>query len=268
MRLKGKVALVTGGARGIGAAACLALAKEGADIAALDLCGTRESGFGQRAQLEETLRKVKELGCRAIALVADITQEDQVKAAVNQAVHEFGKIHILVNCVGFARFGLVQEMSYEDWRKIFDINIHGVFLACKYTLPIIIKEKWGRIVNISSDGGMRAIPKYSAYCAAKFAVIGLTQSLANEVGEYNITVNAVCPAATTGEFFDGQAQLFDISKEELKKAAISRNIIREMITPKDVANTIAWLCTDDARFITGHSLCVDAGCVAKTVYKK
>lgn len=266
MKLKGKVALVTGGARGIGAAACLALAKEGADIAALDICGTKESGFGQKGQLEETLEKVKKLGCRAIALVGDITQENQVKAAVNQTMDEFGKIHILVNSVGFVRFGLVQEMSYEDWRKIFDVNIHGLFLTCKHTVPVIIKQNWGRIVNISSDGGLRAIPRYSAYCAAKFAVIGLTQSLANEVGRYNVTVNAVCPAATAGEFFENQALFLNITKEELVKGAISRNIIQELITPEDVANTIVWLCTDDARFVTGHSLCVDAGCVAKATY--
>ena len=268
MKLKGKVALVTGAARGMGAATCLTLAKEGADIAAIDLCGSKESGFGQRRQLEETVEKVEKLGCRAIALVGDITQEDQVKAAINQAVDEFGKIHILVNCAGIVRFGLVQEMSYEDWRKIFDINIHGVFLTCKYALPVIIKQNWGRIVSIASDGGLRAIPRYSAYCASKFAVIGLTQSLANEVGKYNITVNAVCPAATAGEFFDNQIRLLNITKEELKKAAISRNIIQEMIAPEDVAKAIGWLCTDDARFVTGHSLCVDAGCVTKTAYQK
>ena len=266
MKLKGKVALVTGAARGMGAATCLALAGEGADIAAIDICGPKESGFGQKGQLEHTINEVKKLGCKAIALVCDITQEDQVKAAINQAVDEFGKIHILVNSVGFVRFGLVQEMSFEVWRKIFDVNIHGVFLACKYALPVIIKQGWGRIVNISSDGGLRAIPNYSAYCASKFAVIGLTQSLANEVGKYNVTVNAVCPSATTGEFFDSQVQLLNTTKEELKKSAVNRNIIQEMITPEDVANAIAWLCTEGARFITGHSLSVDAGCIAKITY--
>ena len=266
MKLKGKVALVTGAARGMGAATCLALAKEGADIAALDICGSKESGFGKSEQLEQVVNNVKKLGCRAIPLVCDITQEDQVKAAVNQAVDEFGKIHILVNSVGFVRFGLVQEMSYEVWKKIFEVNIHGVFLACKYTLPIIIKQNWGRIVNISSDGGVRAIPKYSAYCASKFAVIGLTQSLANEVGQYHITVNAVCPAATSGEFFDSQAKLLNTTLEELRKSAVSRNIIQEMISPEDVANAIAWLCTDNARFVTGHSLYVDAGCLSKIYY--
>ena len=199
-------------------------------------------------------------------LVSDITHEDQVKAAIDRTVEEFGKIDILVNSVGFVRFGLVHEMSYEVWRKIFDVNINGVFLACKYVLPVIIKQKWGRIVNISSDGGIRAIPKYSAYCAAKFAVIGLTQSLANEVGKYNITVNAICPSATTGEFFESQAQLLNINIEDLKKSAIKRNIIQEMITPKDVADAIVWLCSDSARFVTGHSLFIDAGCIAKTVY--
>ncbi|MCL5070697.1 MAG: SDR family oxidoreductase [Actinobacteria bacterium] len=266
MKLEGKVAIVTGAARGMGAATCIALAKEGADIAALDICGPKESGFGQKGQLENTINEVKKLGCRAIALVCDITQEDQVKAAINQTADTFGKINILVNSVGFVRFGLVQEMSYEVWKKIFDVNIHGVFLTCKYALPIIIKQNGGRIINISSDGGLRAIPNYSAYCASKFAVIGLTQSLANEVGKYNITVNAVCPAATTGEFFDSQVQLLNTTKEELKKSAVNRNIIQEMITPEDVANAIAWLCTDNARFITGHPLCVDAGSVAKVTY--
>lgn len=266
MKLKGKVALVTGAARGMGAATCLTLAKEGADIAALDICGTRESGFGQRRQLEETIEKVRKLGGRAILLVGDVTQENQVKAAINKTMDEFGKIHILVNSVGFVRFGLVQEMSYEDWRKVFDVNIHGVFLTCKYTVPVITKQNWGRIVNISSDGGLRAIPRYSAYCAAKSAVIGLTQALANEVGKYNVTVNAVCPGATVGEFFDSQAQPLNMTREELVKAAISRNIVQKLITPEDVANAIVWLCTDEARFVTGHSLCVDAGCVTKTIY--
>lgn len=263
MKLEGKVALVTGAARGMGAATCVGLAKEGADVAALDICGTKESGFGRREQLEETVEKVRKLGRRAISLRADVTKEDQVKAAIHQTVAEFGKIHILVNCVGFIRFGLVQDMSYEDWKNVFDVNINGVFLVCKYAVPVIIKRGWGRIVNISSNGGLRGVPEYSAYCAAKFAVIGLTQSLANEVGKYNVTVNAVCPAATGGEFLYNQAPLLNMTKDELIEAVVSRNIIQELEQPEDVANAIVWLCTDDARFVTGHSLLIDAGSLVK-----
>lgn len=261
--LEGKVALITGAARGMGAATCIGLAKEGVNIAALDIGGNKKSGFGTKEQLEENVNKIKKLGCEAIPIFADLTQEEQVKSAINKTMEKFGKIDILVNCVGFIRFGLVKDMSYEDWKKCFEINTHAYFLACKHAIPIIIQQGWGRIVNISSNAGIRGLANYSAYCASKFATIGLTQALANELGEYNVTVNAVCPGATGTEFLDNQAPLLNMTKEQLRKEVVSRNIIQELESPEDIANSIVWLCSDKARFITGHSLLVEGGSMVR-----
>lgn len=263
LNLEGKVALVTGSARGMGAAVALGLAKEGVDIAALDIGGDKNSGFGTRSQLEEVVKEIKKLGREAIAIYADLTQEDQVMNAMKEVVSKFGKLHILVNCVGFIRFGLVKDMPFADWKRVFDINTHAHFLACKHAIPLIVKAGWGRIVNISSNGGLRGLPNYSAYCAAKFATIGLTQSLANELGKHNITANAVCPGATGTEFLYNQAPMLNTTREELEKAVISRNIIEEMEKPEDIANAIIWLCSERAHFVTGHSLLVEGGSLTR-----
>ena len=156
LKIEGKVALVTGAARGIGAATCMGLAEEGVNIAALDIGGNEESEFGTRLQLEEIVSKIKKLGCETITIYADLTKEEQVKSAVDQTVKNFGKLDILINCVGFIRFGLVQDMPYDDWKKVFLINTRAHFLACKYAVPII-EQGWGRIINISSNLGLRGM---------------------------------------------------------------------------------------------------------------
>ena len=156
LKLEGKVALVTGAARGIGAATCMGLAEEGVNIAALDIGWNTESEFGTREQLEEIVSKIKKLGCETITIYADLTKEEQVKSAVDQTVKNFGKLDILINCVGFIRFGLVQDMPYDDWKIVFLINTRAHFLACKYAVPII-EQGWGRIINISSNLGLRGM---------------------------------------------------------------------------------------------------------------
>ncbi len=186
--LDGKVALVTGAGSGIGRAIARRLAEEGCDVAIFDI---------DREGAEEVAGLVRDAGRRAVAEVADVSDLAQVNDSVGACLNALGKIDILVNNAGIARISTLLEMSPADWRDTFRVNVDGVFHCCKAVLPQMIERKYGRVINLASWIGKTGQPYYSAYCASKFAVIGVTQSLAKEMAVHNITVNAICPGIVT-----------------------------------------------------------------------
>lgn len=187
MRLKGKVAIVTGGGRGIGREIAMLYAEEGADVTV-----TARS----RSEIEAVAEEIKALGRRALAIVTDVREESQVNEMVHHTLGEFGKIDILVNNAGGALGTVlcsVWDLSLQQWREVLDTNLTGTFLCCKAVLPQMIKQRGGIIINVSSAMGQRGRAGFGAYSAAKFGVEGLTQVLAAELAAYNIRVNSLCP---------------------------------------------------------------------------
>lgn len=199
MKLQNKVALVTGGGRGIGRGIALTLANEGADIAivetdtldnAFNQYNSKEIGGFQDAQ--KVVAEVKQLGRKAIAVQADVSKWNQVNAAIDKAAAELGRLDILVNAAGVINIGYVETMDVAAWDITFDVNVRGTFLSCKAAIPHI-KKQGGSIVNVASIAGKGGFASLAHYCASKHAVVGLTNSLAKELIPYNITVNAICP---------------------------------------------------------------------------
>lgn len=244
--LQGKIALVTGSGRGIGRAIALALAREGVDIAVN--CRVN------KASAEETAREIRALGRRATVIVTDITNETEVNNMVTQIVKEWGTIDILVNNAGVSFVALVEDMDKKDWDRILDIMAGGTFLCSKAVIPIMKKQRSGKIINISSVAGERTTQNASAnYVAAKAAILGFTRQLAYELGPYHINVNAVCPWTVVTPL-----SLSQVGREELER--IRQGIpMGDYPKPEDVADAVVFLASDRARLITGYSIRIDGG---------
>ncbi len=264
MRLKGKVAIVTGGARGMGRSHCLTLAREGADIVACDINKTSPLvGYkmGGNEELEETVNQVKALRRRSIGLIADITKEDQVKQLVEMAVDEFGKIDILVNNAGIALIGTpTDQVTEAQWDLMMDVNLKGPWFCCKAVIPHMVANKSGKIVNIASHCGIAGFPNVGPYNCAKHGVIGLTRTLAAELAPSGINVNAICPAAVHTPMLEGAFEQAGTTLEEARKkndpfGALSV-VPGELIPPEGISNVVLFLASDDARYLHGRSILV------------
>lgn len=269
--LQGKVALVTGagGERGIGRATAIRLAQEGADVIVNDVRAQSPAGeaWGGMAQV---VREIEALGRRALGVVADVSDATQVQAMVDQAIATFGPIDILVNNAG-ARAGRdrvpVVELEESEWDRIQSINSKGTFLCCRAVARAMIAAKQGgKIINISSTAGKIGTARYAAYCASKFAVIGLTQSLAQEVAPYAITVNAICPSLLATERLNDLAAALapgNVSAEEHRALMIERaatlSPLGRMAEVNDVAAMAAFLASAEANYLTGLSISVAGG---------
>lgn len=263
MKFKGKVAIITGAARGMGYSHCLFLAREGADIAAVSRC--KNTGGDELSEnLKRVISEVQKLGRRAIGIKCDVSKSGEVKAMAEKVLAELGRIDILVNNAGIEEFHSVVEMPEDEWDKIIDVNLKGVFLCCKYVVPHMIKQKSGKIINISSIFGHQASPYVSHYCAAKFGVVGFTQSLAQEVAKYNINVNAIGPGPVNTDMAAQEAPVFGpllgIPTENYFEECCKRfTLFGREVTVEDVSNAVVWLASEDSRNLTGQLILVDGG---------
>ncbi|MDY3281157.1 3-oxoacyl-[acyl-carrier-protein] reductase [Dysosmobacter sp.] len=242
--LTGKTALVTGGSRGIGRAICLELAARGANVA---LCYA-----GGEAAAAETARLCEERGVKALAIRCDVSDGAQVKAMVDETVRAFGSLDILVNNAGITRDGLAVMMSEENFDAVIATNLRGAFLCMKAAARPMMKKRWGRMVNLSSVVGLHGNAGQVNYAASKAGVIGMTKSMAKELAARNVTVNAVAPG-----FID--TDMTAVLPEAAKAALLGSIPLGRMGKPEDVARAVAFLCSDDAAYITGQVLSVDGG---------
>ncbi len=270
--LAGKVAVITGAGRknGIGAAIALRLAREGVDVVVTDLCAPPDSdapnpGVGQWPELQEVADLVAAQGVRSLPLRADVTKPQDVKDMVAQVMQAFGRIDILVNNAGVV-FGPapVAQMQPDAWQKTLAVNATGVFLCCREVIPAMLAGKaGGRIINMSSIAAIRPRPYLASYAASKAAVIALTQSLAQEVAAAGITVNAILPGDIETGFKQWGLQLesavFGQSYEAVYQRTVAQIPVGRMGQPQDVAHVVAFLCSDEAAFLTGQCYPVTGG---------
>ena len=245
MDLTDRVALVTGSARGIGQAIALKLAEVGADVVVNDIAAAADS-------LESVAAEIKALNRQSLAVTADVSSPDDVTRLVETAASTFGRIDILVNNAGVTRDQLIMRMSDEDWDTVLNIDLKSAFLCTRAVLRYMLKQRWGRIVSIASVVGIIGNAGQANYASAKAGIIGLTRSIAKEVGSRGITANAIAPGYIQTKMTE---QLDDKQKQELL-----RHIpLGSLGTPRDVAEAVAFLASEEARYITGQVLNVDGG---------
>ncbi|WP_158737664.1 3-oxoacyl-[acyl-carrier-protein] reductase [Alteribacillus sp. YIM 98480] len=242
--LNGKSALVTGASRGIGRAIALELAKNGANVA------VNYAGSAQKA--EEVAAACKDYGVEAFAIQADVSKEDDVKAMIKEVTNVFGSIDILVNNAGITRDNLVMRLKEEDWDAVLDTNLKGVFQCAKAAARPMMKQRGGKIINIASVVGILGNAGQANYTAAKAGVIGLTKTLAREFAPRSIQVNAVAPGFIATDMTE---ELQEDSKEALLQQ-IPLGVLGE---PEDIAKTVRFLASEDAKYITGQTVHVDGG---------
>ncbi|WP_243354303.1 3-oxoacyl-[acyl-carrier-protein] reductase [Bacillus litorisediminis] len=246
LKLKGKAALVTGASRGIGRAIAIELAKEGANVAV--------NFAGSEAKANAVVDDIKALGVQAFAIQGDVSNADDVQRIVKETTDQFGTIDILVNNAGITRDNLLMRMKEEEWDAVIDTNLKGVFLCTKAVTRPMMKQRSGRIINISSIVGVSGNPGQANYVAAKAGVIGLTKTAAKELASRGITVNAIAPGFITTDMTD---QLND----ELKDEMLKQIPLGKLGNPEDIAKTVVFLASDDSGYMTGQTLHVDGGMV-------
>lgn len=269
--LEGKVAVVTGAGRprGIGEATAIKLAEEGADVVISDIDRTYQDDLswyplGNMDHLQIVAGKIRDLGRKALVLRVDITRKEEVQEMIDSTIREFGKLDILVNNAG-AAVGAGPFLSVDEaaWQKTIDVNVMGTFYCMRAAIPEMLRLGGGRIINISSVGGLKGAPQYGAYNASKFAVVGMTQTAAFEFAPYNILINCVCPGSVDTkltEFHrDAYAQVLDVPAEELKKQQTKRIAMGRWAVGEDIANAVCFLASPLNTYITAQALPVEGG---------
>jgi NAD(P)-dependent dehydrogenase (short-subunit alcohol dehydrogenase family) len=251
--LEGQVALVTGAAGGIGSSIVRAFVREGAAVALLDRTGNA---------LESLEHELRTAGARVLAVAADITRAEEVSSAVALSVNHFGKLTTLVNAVGILRQGRIDEMLERDWDDLMDVNVKGVFLACKYAVPAIKAAGGGSIINLSSVSAFVGSDGSFAYTASKGAVLSLTYGIAQELGPHQIRVNAICPGWVDAGFTH-QAMKQAADPSVLEAQARNAHVLGRMAAPGEVADAAVFLASSAASFVTGTALNVDGGFMIK-----
>ena len=246
MRFDGKVALVTGGGRGIGAATSELFAREGAAVAVSDL----DEGPAQEV--------AGQLGEKALAVACDVSRRDQVEAAVQKTVDAFGRLDILVCCAGITRDNLVHKMSDDDWDGVIDTHLKGTFLSAQVAQRVMVPQRYGKMAFLSSSSadGNRGQTNYST---AKAGLQGMARTLAIELGPFGINVNAVAPGFVETRMTEATARRMGVQWEDFKKAAAERTPVRRIGQPVDIANVIAFLCSDESSFVSGQTIYARGG---------
>jgi len=267
MKLEGKVAFVTGAAHGQGASHAKYLAREGATIAALDICHDIDPIYplGTRDELDSTVETIKEQGSDAIAIEADVRSSEQMEAAVKRTMEKWGRIDILCNNAGVCIVEAVDEISDRSLDAVIDVNVKGIFNTMRYIAPIMKQQRYGKVINTSSAGGIKALPYVSHYAASKGAVVLATKSWANELAEWEINVNGVAPGTIFTGMITGIAGQLSQDADEAFEQFNANNMFkgeRGYVTVDDISKMIVFLASDDARMITGQVFPVDAGWVA------
>jgi NAD(P)-dependent dehydrogenase (short-subunit alcohol dehydrogenase family) len=243
----GKVAFVTGAGSGIGRAASLAFAREGANVIVAD---RSEEGN------QETVRMIEELGGRALSVKCDVTRNEDVKVALDKGVEAFGRLDFAFNNAGSEQaITATADLTEQEWDRIIDINLRGVFLCMKYEIPLMLRISGGVIVNTSSGAGVKGFKGQAAYAAAKHGVIGLTRSAALDYAAQNIRINAVCP----GIIETSMMQRFTEGTAEGRERVIAQEPVGRMGKPEEIAAAVVWLCSDPAAFMIGHAMVIDGG---------
>jgi SDR family mycofactocin-dependent oxidoreductase len=270
-RLAGKVALITGAARGIGRAQARRFAQEGADVIALDICGPVETvavPASTPEDLDETARLVREAGGRIITDIADVRDADALREATDRGVTAFGRLDIVCATAGITSRGFATDLSSATWQTMLDVNLTGVWRTCKVTAPHLMARGSGSVILVSSIAGLRGLLGVAHYTAAKHGVVGLMRSLANELAPHGIRVNSVHPTNVDTPLIQNAAVASAFrpdldrapSREEFADAAKTMNMLDiPWVEPVDIANACLFLASDEARYITAVTLPVDAG---------
>jgi 3-oxoacyl-[acyl-carrier protein] reductase len=245
MRLKDKVALITGGARGIGQAIAMTFAREGADIVVADV----NLEIAQKTALE-----IEGLGRKALALEMDVTNFEKVEEGINKILDKMGKVDILVNNAGITKDNLLLRMSQADWDAVINVNLKGTFNCIKAVTRPMIKQRSGRIISIASIIGLMGNPGQANYAASKAGIIALTKTVAKELASRNINANAVAPGFI-------QTEMTAKLPEDIKKKMLEAIPLAKLGTPQDVANTCLFLASDESSYITGQVITIDGGMV-------
>lgn len=244
MKLQDKIAIVTGGGRGIGRAIALALAAEGAKVAV---------NYSRSAEAaEQVVAQITEAGGEAFAVQADVADAAQVEAMVAATKERYGRVDILVNNAGVTRDTLLMRMKEEDWDAVLDTNLKGAFLCAKAVSPLLLKQKGGVIVNVGSVVGRVGAPGQANYSASKAGLIGLTKALAKELGSRNVRVNAVAPGFI-------ETDMTDVLKPEYRETILKQIPLGRFGTAEDIARVVVFLCSEDAAYIQGDVITIDGG---------
>ncbi len=244
-RLQDRVALVTGGASGIGAACVKRFADEGAIVIGLDVNAVPQSEWSDRGA--------------ARFVVADVRNEDSIRAAVSSVILEQERLDIVVNAAGVEGIGTVIDIDREEWERVIGVNLTGTFIVCKHALPVMVAAGGGSVVNLSSVEGLEAIQSQPAYSASKGGVVLLTRNLAIDFGEAGVRVNCLCPGLIRTPMTE---MLFDPAIAEIRDRFIAQHMLGRAGLPEEIASAALFLASDDASFVTGHALVADGGFTA------
>jgi 3-oxoacyl-[acyl-carrier protein] reductase len=243
MSLSTRVAFVTGASQGIGRACALRLAKEGATVAV---------AARNQEKLNELVAEITTAGGQAAVFALDVADEEQIKSTIKAAIAQFGKIDILVNNAGITRDQLVMRMKRADWDAVLQTNLTSAYLCIQQAIGSMLKQRWGRIINITSVFGQMGQAGQANYAASKAGLIGLTMAIAREFGSRNITCNAIAPGFI-------ETAMTAVLSEEFKQNAVKQIPLARVGAPDDIAGAVAFLASDDASYITGHVLNVNGG---------
>ena len=249
-KMEGKVALITGGSKGIGRATALAFAREGAKVVIADIAVEK---------CADTAKKITDDGGEAHCIETDVSKTNQVRALIDEIVTLYGRLDYAFNNAGIeGKQAPTVESTEDNWDLVIDINLKGVWLCLKYEIAQMLRQGGGAIVNTSSVAGVIGYPNISAYTASKHGVLGLTKTAALEYAKNNIRVNAVCP----GVIRTAMIERFTSNDPQAEKQMAESAPMGRMGTPEEIADAVVWLCSDEASFVTGHPLIIDGGRVA------